>query len=80
MVRVTLMGAGSAVFSCQLMMDTLLIPDLDGGCFALVDVDPVRLEMAHQLAEKVVGLTGKSWTVEASTDRSRPISARTILS
>jgi alpha-galactosidase len=25
--------------------------------------------MAHQLAEKVVALTGKSWSVEASTDR-----------
>ena len=69
MPRVTLMGAGSAVFSRQLMTDILLIPDLDGGSFALVDVDPVRLEMAHQLAEKVIALAGKSWTVEASTER-----------
>ena len=56
MPRVTLMGAGSAVFSRQLMTDILLIPDLDGGSFALVDIDPVRLEMAHQLAEKVIAL------------------------
>jgi alpha-galactosidase len=69
MARVTLLGAGSAVFSRQLMTDILLIPDLDGGSFALVDIDPVRLEMAHQLAEKVIALTGKSWTVEASTER-----------
>jgi alpha-galactosidase len=69
MARVTLMGAGSAVFSRQLMVDILLIPDLDGGSFALVDIDPVRLEMAHQLAQKVIALTGKSWTVEASTER-----------
>ena len=69
MARVTLMGAGSAVFSRQLMMDILLIPELDDGSFALVDIDPVRLEMAHQLAEKVIPLTGKNWTVEASTDR-----------
>lgn len=69
MPRVTLMGAGSAVFSRQLMVDILLIPELDGGSFALVDIDPVRLEMAHQLAEKVIALTGKSWTVEASTER-----------
>lgn len=69
MARVTLMGAGSAVFSRQLLTDILLIPDLDGGSFALVDIDPVRLEMAHQLAEKVVALTGKNWTVEASTER-----------
>jgi len=74
MARVTLMGAGSAVFSRQLMMDILLIPDLDEGSFALVDIDPVRLEMTHQLAEKVVALTGKSWTVEASTDRRKVMS------
>ena len=65
------MGAGSAVFSRQLMIDILLIPGLDRGSFALVDIDPVRLELAHQLAEKVIALTGKRWTVEASTERRR---------
>jgi alpha-galactosidase len=63
------MGAGSAVFSRQLMTDILLIPDMDDGSFALVDIDPTRLEMTHELAQKVVALTGKNWTVEASTDR-----------
>jgi alpha-galactosidase len=69
MPKVTLMGAGSAVFSRQLMIDTLLIPELDSGCFALVDIDPVRLELAHQLAEKIIPMTGKKWSVEASTER-----------
>jgi alpha-galactosidase len=63
------MGAGSAVFSRQLMTDILLTPGLESGSFALVDIDPQRLEMAHQLAEKVVALTGKNWSLEASTDR-----------
>jgi alpha-galactosidase len=67
--KVTLLGAGSAVFSRQLIMDVLLIPGLDMGSFALVDIDPERLELAHQLAEKVIALTGKNWTVRASTDR-----------
>lgn len=69
MARITLMGAGSAVFSRQLMIDILLTPGLGDGSFALVDIDPVRLEIAHQLAEKVIALTGKNWTVEASTER-----------
>jgi alpha-galactosidase len=69
MPKVTLMGAGSAVFSRQLMIDIMLIPGLDQGSFALVDIDPVRLELAHQLAEKVIALTGKKWSVEASTER-----------
>lgn len=69
MPKVTLMGAGSAVFSRQLMVDVLLIPGLDAGSFALVDIDPARLELAHRLAEKVIALSDKSWTVEASTER-----------
>lgn len=73
MPQVTLMGAGSAVFSRQLMVDILLTPGLDGGSFALVDIDPARLELAHQLAEKVIALTGKDWTVKASTDRHQVI-------
>lgn len=73
MPQVTLMGAGSAVFSRQLMVDILLTPGLDGGSFALVDIDPARLELAHQLAEKVIALTGKDWTVKASTDRRQVI-------
>lgn len=71
MPKVTLMGAGSAVFARQLMVDILLIPGLDAGSFALVDVDPARLELAHQLAEKIVALSGKGWTVQASTERRR---------
>ena len=73
MPQVTLMGAGSAVFSRQLMIDILLTPGLDGGSFALVDIDPARLELAHQLAEKVIALTGKDWPVKASTDRRQVI-------
>ncbi len=71
MPKVTLMGAGSAVFARQLMTDILCIPGLEDGCFALVDIDPVRLELAHQLAEKIVALSGKNWTVEAATERHR---------
>jgi len=67
--QITLLGAGSAVFSRQLIVDILLIPGLDAGSFALVDIDAARLELSHQLAEKVIALTGKNWRVEASTDR-----------
>jgi len=71
MPKITLMGAGSAVFARQLMTDILLVPGLDGGAFALVDIDAQRLELAHQLAEKLIPLSGKNWTVQAATDRRR---------
>jgi alpha-galactosidase len=69
MPKVTLIGAGSTVFARQVITDTLAIEGLDDGVFAVVDIDPERLELARQIAERLVDLSGKRWTVEASTDR-----------
>ena len=69
MVKVTLIGAGSAVFARQIVTDVLALDGLDGGTFALVDIDADRLELAHDISEKLVGATGKDWTVESSTER-----------
>lgn len=69
MVKIAIIGAGSAVFSQRLITDILSIDGLQGGVFALVDIDTERLEIAHQLAELTVRRSGKSWTIEATTDR-----------
>lgn len=69
MPKVTLIGAGSAVFARQVITDILNIEGLDSGTFALVDIDPARLELAHRIAEKIVALTGKRWRVIATTER-----------
>jgi alpha-galactosidase len=69
MPKVTFIGAGSAVFARQLITDILAVAGLDAGTFALVDIDPVRLDLARRIAERLVELSGKDWTVEASTDR-----------
>src|SRR6266849_2841615 len=64
-----MIGAGSAVFARQVITDVLAIDGIDNGVFALVDIDPTRLELARQIAERLVDRSGKRWTVEASTDR-----------
>lgn len=69
MPKVTLVGAGSAVFARQVMTDILTVDRLDRGVFALVDIDPVRLDLARRIADRLVEISGKPWTVEASTDR-----------
>lgn len=69
MPKVTLMGAGSAVFAAEIIKDILVTPDLETGTFALVDVDPERLEVARNMANWLIEKCGRSWTVEASTDR-----------
>src|SRR5262245_28186613 len=69
MIKVAIIGAGSAVFAQRLITDILAIDGLDGGTFALVDIDAGRLELAQEIAELTVKRTGKPWTVEATTDR-----------
>ena len=69
MPRIAILGAGSAMFAGQLMTDLLHSPGLPQGTFALVDVDCQRLELAHRLAEHLIGLTGRDWSVQASADR-----------
>ncbi|HEV2033530.1 MAG TPA: alpha-galactosidase [Candidatus Dormibacteraeota bacterium] len=69
MPKVTLIGAGSAVFARQVMTDILAIEGLDEGVFALVDIDPIRLDLARRIAERLVELSGKHWTIQASTER-----------
>jgi alpha-galactosidase len=68
MVKISIIGAGSA-FTKNLAVDILTINGLDEGEIALVDLDSERLEIAHQLVEKIIGLTGKKWRVISSTNR-----------
>jgi alpha-galactosidase len=68
-VKVALIGAGSAVFAQRLITDILAIDGLDTGTFALVDLDTERLELAHEVAEQTIASAGKSWTVQATTER-----------
>ena len=69
MPHITLLGAGSTVFARQLMTDILQIDGLDEGTFALVDLDAERLDLAQQIAEKLIERSGKRWSVRASTER-----------
>ena len=69
MTRIAIIGAGSAVFAQQMIKDVLSIPGLNAGEFALIDIDPVRLERAHELAELTVKRSGKPFSVRSSTRR-----------
>ncbi|HLE13106.1 MAG TPA: alpha-galactosidase [Anaerolineales bacterium] len=71
MPKIAIIGAGSTEFATELMSDFLCTPALDQVTIALVDIDPVRLELIHQMAEHLVRLAGKDWRVEASQDRTK---------
>ena len=68
-MKVTFIGAGSAVFSAELMRDILAVPGLHPGVFGLVDIDPERLALAREIATGLIALSGKRWAIQASLDR-----------
>jgi alpha-galactosidase len=69
MIKVTIIGAGSAIFATRLMTDILCTPALERGTFALVDIDAARLELARGMAEHLIAQSGRDWQVIAGTDR-----------
>ena len=79
MPKITLVGAGSAVFAAEIMKDVLATPGLATGTFALVDIDEGRLEVAHQMAEWLVDKSGRNWSVEATTDRTKVLAGTDYL-
>ena len=71
MSKITIIGAGSAEFSTEIIRDVLVTPALENGTFALVDIHAGRLELAHQAAELLIEQSGRDWRVEASLDRTK---------
>ncbi|MBM4079398.1 MAG: alpha-glucosidase/alpha-galactosidase, partial [Planctomycetes bacterium] len=68
-VKVTVIGAGSAVFSLGLVKDLCLTENLAGSHVAFMDTDEGRLDMIHALAERYVKELGVKLTFEKTTVR-----------
>lgn len=72
-IRLTFLGAGSH-FAPRLISDLLQIPNNLGGTIALVDVDPVRLNLTARLVWKLLAeLKAEKWMVLATTERRRAL-------
>ena len=69
MPKITLIGAGSTVFTRNLCSDILLTPALQESTIALMDIDPARLAQARDLVGAIIDQRGLKARVEATTDR-----------
>ncbi len=71
MTRICFVGAGSVVFTRQLLRDLMAYPDLGPLDIALHDIDAERLETARATAEQIAGRMARPGqvTVSASLDR-----------
>lgn len=69
MTKITLIGAGSLVFTRNLCSDILLTPALQDSTLTLMDIDPVRLERSRRAVETLVARRGLRARVVATLDR-----------
>jgi alpha-galactosidase len=67
--RIAFIGAGSVVFTKNLLVDVLSFPDLHGAEIALHDIDPERLATAEAMARYVARERSASPTISAHLER-----------
>jgi alpha-galactosidase len=69
MAKITFIGAGSVVFTKNLLGDILTFPELADCTISLHDIDLVRLETAERMARWTAKTLGASPAITASLDR-----------
>lgn len=68
-MKISFIGAGSVVFTRNLLTDILHFPELHDATIALHDIDPERLETAGMMARWTSDALGARATVDACPDR-----------
>jgi alpha-galactosidase len=69
MTKITFIGAGSLVFTRNLVRDILTFPLLTDATICLMDIDAERLEFARRCCQKIIDMGGYRAKVVATMDR-----------
>ncbi len=69
MAKIALIGAGSVVFTRNLVNDVLSFPALQGSVISLMDIDAERLALARDLVRALIEARDLPARVEATLDR-----------
>lgn len=73
MTKITFIGAGSMVFSTNLIGDILSFDELAESTISLMDIDEYRLEQTTKVAEAIVDNEDLDATIESTTDRAEAL-------
>ncbi len=68
-VKIAVIGAGSAVFSLNLIKDLALTPNLHGAALALMDINVERLNAVYSLLRLFAEEVNAKLVIEKTTDR-----------
>jgi len=69
MIKITLIGAGSLVFTRNLCSDILLTPALQDSTISLMDIDSDRLSHSRDTVQAIIDRRGLETRLEATVDR-----------
>jgi alpha-galactosidase len=69
MAKIVLIGAGSHVFSRNLITDIISYPELRGSTITLMDIAQEPLDMVTAFAKKIVSQHGFNTKIESTTNR-----------
>lgn len=68
-VKISIIGAGSAIFSLNIIKDLCLTKRLAGSTVSLMDLNPDRLEAVYNICVRYARELGENLNVERTTDR-----------
>jgi alpha-galactosidase len=74
MAKITIIGAGSLVFTRNLCSDILLTPALRESTITLMDIDPERLAQAEQVIQRMIEVRELPARLTATLDRRAALS------
>jgi len=74
MKKIVFIGAGSFIFTRNLVRDVLTFPAFSDSHIALVDTDPEKLDFARRAVSRIIEEGGYPATISATTDRAEVLS------
>jgi alpha-galactosidase len=79
MAKITFIGAGSLVFTRNLVRDVLTFPLLTDATICLMDIDAERLDFARRCCQKIIDMGGYKATVMATLDRAEALQGADVV-
>ena len=79
MIKITMIGAGSMVFSRNLTGDILSYPEFHDATICYMDIDPVRLAAAEGWGRRVAAGVGAQARFQATTDLDAALSGADVV-
>ncbi|MEN6435918.1 MAG: alpha-glucosidase/alpha-galactosidase [Anaerolineaceae bacterium] len=73
MPKITIIGAGSTVFTKNFLGDILLYPELSSSTICLMDIDPIRLSESEMVAKRLAETLQVKPQIIATTNRTEAL-------